>query len=407
MTLVAVGVTVPALATAQDLASTQRLTLGEAVRIALRRNPDVVIAQLRVDSARGDRRAAGAPTNPTINTIPGNPAQYTASEPIDVIARHFRVASGEQGIAAARLDRADAVRQVTFGVRQSFLDLLLADSLRTVAVEQTDVLKQLLAADSVRLRDGDIAEGEVVTTELAYLHAESARTRADASVRAARIALQALLGVSRPDTSLAVAGELAFRPTVVPDSLQLALLQTAALQQRPDIAAATVRVRQSTALVSLARASLVPLPTVGVSWQPAAQFASGSHYAPLIGVQLPLFYQFGGERARAAAGLAAARLNAARAQVQASSDVATSLDGFTSSELLARRYNAGLLTKASRAVETARYAYSHGALSLLDLLNAIRSYADTRADYHTAVHDYWVSAYAIDRAVGRDVISEP
>ena len=392
---------------AQTPSSISRLTIGEAVRIALGRNPDVVIAQLRVDSARGDRRAVGAPANPSLNVIPGNPTQYTVSEPVDLFARHYRVASGQQGVAAAQLDRADAARQVTFGVRLAFLDLLLADSLRTVAGEQTDVLRQLLFADSVRLRIGDVAESDVVTTELAYAHAEAARTRAAASVRAARIALQALLGATHLDTSLAVEGELSLRSVAAADSLQLAPLQTAALEQRPDVAAAAVRVRQSAALVSLARASLAPLPIVGLSWQPATPFGSGSHFAPAVGVQLPLLYQFGGERARANAGLAAARVNAARARWQAESDAATALDALRSSGLLARRYDSGLLVKARRSVETARYAYGHGALSLLDLLNAIRGYADTRADYQTALHDYWAAAYAIDRAVGRDVLQQP
>ena len=52
----------------------------------------------------------------------------------------------------------------------------------------------------------------------------------------------------------------------------------------------------------------------------------------------------------------------------------------------------------------ARYAYRTGAISLLDLLDAIRAYANTRVEYNTVVHDYWVSVYAIDRAVGKDVI---
>jgi len=43
-------------------------------------------------------------------------------------------------------------------------------------------------------------------------------------------------------------------------------------------------------------------------------------------------------------------------------------------------------------------------MSLIDLLDAIRTYADTRADYNAAVHDYWVSVYALDRAAGKDII---
>jgi outer membrane protein TolC len=57
-------------------------------------------------------------------------------------------------------------------------------------------------------------------------------------------------------------------------------------------------------------------------------------------------------------------------------------------------------------LEAARYAYDRGATSLLDLLEAIRAYGDTRSDYFTAVHDYWVSVFSVERAAGVDLIAE-
>ena len=54
-------------------------------------------------------------------------------------------------------------------------------------------------------------------------------------------------------------------------------------------------------------------------------------------------------------------------------------------------------------LSTTRYAYRAGAASLLDLLEAVRTWLDTRGDYLTAVHDYWVNLYALDRAVGKDL----
>jgi len=53
-------------------------------------------------------------------------------------------------------------------------------------------------------------------------------------------------------------------------------------------------------------------------------------------------------------------------------------------------------------LETARYAYGTGAISLLELLDAIATWSVTRSDYYTALHDYWVSVFAVERAVGRD-----
>ena len=44
------------------------------------------------------------------------------------------------------------------------------------------------------------------------------------------------------------------------------------------------------------------------------------------------------------------------------------------------------------------------AASLVDLLGAIRAYGDTRSEYNTTAHDYWVSVFALSRAVGRDFL---
>jgi cobalt-zinc-cadmium efflux system outer membrane protein len=117
---------------------------------------------------------------------------------------------------------------------------------------------------------------------------------------------------------------------------------------------------------------------------------------------LPLLYWNGGEREKGRAALEGAQLNATRLQAQAANDVATALDAYRSARGLAERYEGGLLERARTVLETARYAYGTGAISLLELLDAIATWSDTRSDYYTALHDYWVSVYAVERAVGRD-----
>jgi len=83
-------------------------------------------------------------------------------------------------------------------------------------------------------------------------------------------------------------------------------------------------------------------------------------------------------------------------------ELAVAVDSFRAGRDLATRY-VGLVVKAAAALETARFAYQSGATSQLDLLDAIRTYSDTRANYYSALRDYWVSLYALDRAVGMDL----
>jgi cobalt-zinc-cadmium efflux system outer membrane protein len=142
---------------------------------------------------------------------------------------------------------------------------------------------------------------------------------------------------------------------------------------------------------------------VNVTYQNGAPFTNGHQYQFGWGVTLPLLYWYGGERQRAKAAEQAADVEMRKARTQLTADVAQALDAFRSSRVLADRYESGLLAKAGAALETARYAYRAGATSQLDLLDAIRAYGDIRSEYYTALRDYWVSLYALDRAVGKDV----
>lgn len=377
-----------------------RPTMSDVVSYALRFSPDLTIAHLQLDSAHGERRIAHAFPNPTFTTVPGNPFQYSVNQILDVGPnRVYRTRAAKQGFVAVGLDLQNATRQVVFAVRQGFLDLLLAEAVRGIAAEQDTIVHQLLRADSLRFHAGDLPLRDLTTTELQSAHAEANFAHADAGARAARINLQLLIGAPQPDTAFRVSGTLEYRPLNLP----LDSLKTIALAERPDIAAARERVDQSRSFRSLANSLMIPVPGLNGVYQPQP-FASGSTFALGVSLNIPVLYWFSGERERAAAGLQSAEVTSQRTVVQAEGDAVAAGDNFRASRTLAARYASGLLQKAQAALDMQRFAYEHGNASLLDLLNAINAFGDTQTDYFTALHDYWVAAYAISRAAGRELV---
>jgi len=387
-------------------------TLHDVVTFALTRNADVVTARLHIDSAHAERRIARSFTDPVGSVIPGVPFQYGLATDVDIgPGRWYRIRAASQGFTATRYDYNDVARQVAFNVRQGYLDLLLADALATVATDERDILHTLLVADSARLRNGDIPQSEVVTSELNLARAESGVAKAQVGVRAARIQLQLLMGVPTPDTGFRVAGTLRFEsvdlPVDHPDSLV-----AVATEARPDLKSADEKLDQSRSIREETGWLLLPTPNVGLTWQPqqpypgAFPFGRNSHFTLALGMPVPLWNWYGGERERATAGVGVARVAANETERQVVSDVIRAADSLRSAEVLAKRYQGGLLDKTNQAVQTARYAYQRGAISLLDLLDAIRTNQDIRTEYLTAVHDYWVAAFGVDRAVGRDLVTD-
>ncbi len=386
---------------ARRLPAQSALTLDQVLAQALRENPDVRLARLRADSSHAEVRIARSYANPNIAVTPNNPWQYSVAAPFDIgPQRTYRVRTATDGAVAAGHDIRDTERQVRFAVRSAFYDLVLADTIREITREQHDIFRDLLAADSARVRAGDIPERNLVKSELELAKADADLSRAEASVRAARIALQATMGVARLDSGFRVRGSLA--PSALP-SLPAALTDSA-VAHRPDVLAAEVRTRASEDSRRFATSLLVPVPGLLLVQQRDEPFPNGQHYAFGVSAQLPVWNWFSGERDRADASVKQSHVSEERVRIQASAEVASAFDQFRAAELLAQKLNASMLDKARAALETARFAYTAGAISYVELLDAVRTYGAIRADAAAAGHDYWVSAYAVSRALDREVV---
>ena len=391
--LIAIGTSRPAL-------GQQGVTLPEAIATALRDNPDARIARAAIDSARGERKIASALPNPTLSGMPNTPYQYGVSLPLDIMpSRFYRTRAASIGADATVLDRSDVLRQLRLSVARAFFDVLLAQERRTLALDRRAAVLQVLAADSARVRAGDAPARNLVRSEVELARADAEHARADVDVQAARGTLQALMGVNRPDTGFVALGSLAFRRFPTPPDSLAAL----ALRNRADFHAAQQRVQGSRESQHLASALVLPTPVVSYVRQYTAPFESGHFYSLGLSFDLPLLNLRGGERARAAASVASAQFAQDRTAIAVQRDVAAADAEFRIQRALVERYESGLLRRMDEGLGAVRYAYARGASSLLDVLDAVRSSAEVRADYVTALHDYWVSVYALNAAAGIDV----
>ncbi len=377
------------------------ITLAEALEIALRQNLEVRIAQSVVDSAEAERRIARAWPNPVLAGIPNSPYQYSVSLPLDVLPQRFlrsRVAS--VGARAAELDRRDLQRQTALAVARAFFDAQLAEERRRLAEQRREAVARVLEGDSIRFRAGDVPQRNLLRSEVELARADGELARVGAEVQGARIVLQGLMGFAHPDTVLGPLGSLEYR-RLEPVSQSLVDL---ALVSRPDLLAGEERVQQSEGARRSATALLLPTPELSYVRQYAAPFENGRYYSIGLSFELPSLNRYGGQRARAAAGVEAARLAEQRTRAQLEREVATALTEFRIQRALVEQYQSGVLPRVSADVAAALYAYQRGAASLLELLDALRVEQDIRNEYLTALRDYWVSVYHLNAAVGVDVL---
>jgi cobalt-zinc-cadmium efflux system outer membrane protein len=180
-------------------------------------------------------------------------------------------------------------------------------------------------------------------------------------------------------------------------------LLTAALAARPDVRAAELQIEAAGARAGLERAKTLALTaTIDMNFQGQDGFEAG----PGLAVELPIFSQNQGGRARAAAEL----MQATRRYQALQATVATAIDGALINLQEARDmdalFGADLSASLAREGEQAQHLYEAGEISLLALLDVRRRLNDvelSRVDIGLAVAR---ARARLEQAVGQSCEAE-
>jgi len=85
-------------------------------------------------------------------------------------------------------------------------------------------------------------------------------------------------------------------------------------------------------------------------------------------------------------------------------DVVNAYATFQTSEKVVALYQSGYLDQAKQSLDITTYVYQQGSGTLLDLLDAERTYRSTQLAYRQALAAYMTSVQQINLAVGRQVL---
>jgi len=85
-------------------------------------------------------------------------------------------------------------------------------------------------------------------------------------------------------------------------------------------------------------------------------------------------------------------------------DVVNAYAAFDTNQKVVALYQSGYLDQAKQSLEITTYVYQHGAGTLLDLLDAERTYRATELAYRQALAAYMTSLRQLNFAVGKQVI---
>ena len=390
-----------------------RVSLDDALALLRRQSPEVLAAALRVRAARGDVVTAGLLPNPTLSTGVGNFPLGRTNPPglgvgDTVVAnvgvaqelllwgrRGARVAAARGKEAAAEAERADVDRRLAYEVRAQFVAVLEASERLRLARENLARYQETVRVSERRSREGDISPAEYDKVALEERRFEREVDEAVVDRREAVAALLPLIGVDAPDVE--AVGTLTL-PAAREDVAQLI---DEALARRPDLRAAERARDAADAALRLARTQRWPDPTVGVQYTHSEFGISGdlaNQLGTSLSLPLPVFDRNQGEITRAEAEALATRHDVEKLRLEIPEEVRSAVNGYTVARTRVQRYEAGFLRQAIDARRAAEASYREGAVSLLELLEAERTYIETQRDHLDALRDANVAASALTRA---------
>ncbi|UTX50797.1 TolC family protein [Chryseobacterium sp. MA9] len=296
----------------------------------------------------------------------------------------------------------DFFRNLRADASLGYIDALKSKALLEVQQDSYKNMQQLAKSDSIRYKLGTIS---LVTSKQSKLEAASLLNevyQAESAEEQSLTSLSVFLGDSKI-TGRDVAGDFnAFNRDFSIDDL---ILQ--ALNERADLLAAKQNTEVAKSQINLEKANRMI--DLGISAGAERHTEATNEIAPSptvnavkMGISIPLKFSN-----RRNAGLKIAEMVHSQAKVEykqieqgIKAEVMQAYQQYTATQKQLRQFHNGMLSEAQSILEGITYSYKRGESSILEVLNAQRTYNNVRKDYYQALADNAVALIELERKAG-------
>jgi outer membrane protein, heavy metal efflux system len=389
-----------------------KISLDDAIQMALQHNHNLLAVRTTIQQSEAEEITANLRPNPVILSdwqfLPiFQPSQFSADY-LDNTAqfdlgvsylfergkkRQHRLRAARDLTAVTRSQVADNERGLAFGVSTLFINVELAESTLELAMQDLKSFQNTVDISQARYNAGDIGEGDLLKVKLQMLQFQT-------DVSAAKLArvqglsdLRQLLGYESIAADYDVAGAFDYQPVKgnVDD------FQVKALQSRPDLRAAQQGITAADSQRALQQAIGKRDITGEINYTHIGYLNDVSLFGQM---QMPIFDRNQGEIARAGFAITQAQEQERFANGQVLTDVRDAFENLRTNDQVVGLYRSGYLDQAQQSRDISEYAYRHGAASLLDFLDAERTYRSIQLAYRQALASYLLALEQLRQAVG-------
>lgn len=326
------------------------------------------------------------------------------------LSKTFSFGKRGAGIALARSESeltkallADYFRNLRAEATVSYLEALKQYELYKVKENAYETIRQLAESDSVRYRLGKIMEIDATQSRLeaGILHNEL--LQADAELQNAFSNLNLLTGTLAHDTL--------FQPEAVlrisPREFVMADLLSNAVENRADLVAALKNKEVASRALKVARRDRNTDVDLSIAVSRNARVHNEEAPAPpftgvTAGVAIPLkFSNFNKGTVRAARFREQqAETQYQQALLQVQTEVMQAYRSYQSFSKQVEHYENGMLSQAREVIDGKIYSYNRGEVSLLEVLDAQRTYDDVQAQYIETLFNHSTALVELEKSAG-------
>jgi cobalt-zinc-cadmium efflux system outer membrane protein len=390
----------------------QTISLDEAIQMALAHNHSLLAAHTMVQQSEAEEITANLRPDPVLmgdtQFLPLFQPSNFSSDYIDNTAqfdlgvsylfergqkRQHRLQAARDVTAVTRSQVADNERILTFNVASQFVNVELAESTLELANLDLKSFQGSVDITQARYDAGDIGLDDLLKMKLQLLQFQTDVAQAKLARAQGLSDLRQLLGYESVSADYDVAGSFDYQPM----KGGLEDLQATALKSRPDLQAAVNGVAAANSAFQLQKA----IGKRDVTGQVNYTHITDLNEVSLFGqMQLPIFDRNQGEIKRTGFAITQAQQQQIYANGQVLTDVRDAYEAWKANDEIVGLYRTGYLDDAQQSRDITDYAYKHGAASLLDFLDAERSYRATQLGYRQALASYLLAMEQLREALG-------
>jgi len=389
-----------------------KITLDEAIQLALQHNHALLAARTTIQQSQAEEITANLRPDPVLlgdaQFLPFfQPDQFSSSyisntAQFDIGVsylfergkkRQHRLQAARDQTAVTRSTVTDNERTLTFQTASQFISVQLAESTLALAQEDLKSFQNTVEISEARYKAGDISEDDYLKIKLQMLQFQTDVSQAELAKAQGLSDLRQLLGYESVSPDYDVAGDFDYLPLAG----NLEDFQAKALQTRPDLRAAQQGVTAAQSQYALQKAIGKRDFTGQINYTHVGNVNTASLFGS---IQLPIFDRNQGEIARAGYAITQSQEQQNSTKGQVMTDVRDAYEGLRANDQIVGIFRSGYLDEAKQDRDISEYAYKRGAASLLDFLDAERSYRATQLAYRQALASYLTAVEQLREAVG-------